>query len=70
MLLKILPLVWFFFLEWGRKDKSPLVQECGNGGGGITSVRKGEIGKVLSVDSVENEDYDVNCSKYPGQASS
>lgn len=53
----------------GQKCTSTGVQRGGNVGGEITSLRKGEIGKVLSIDSVENEDYDVKCGKYPGQFS-
>lgn len=65
MLLKILPLL----SEWekGQKPISAAVWRRGSVRWGISSLRKGEVGKFLSVDSVENKDYYVNSSKYPGQ---
>lgn len=53
--------------EKGQKPISAAVWRGGSVRWGITSLRKGEAGKFLSVDSVENKDYYINSSKYPGQ---
>lgn len=54
----------------GRKDESMLVQDCRAeamlGGGGIILLSEGEIREVSSIDSAENKDHDVNCSKCTG----
>lgn len=53
----------------GEKGQKPLKQNWRGEevGGGTAPSRKGGIEGVWSVDSRENEDYDLNWSKYPGQ---